>query len=241
MKKTWLITIFILFPIAGSGQTERKFIREGNRAFEKETYDQSEVAYRKALEENQESYKAGFNLGGAIYKQERYPEAAEQFQKVISPESSKLDRSKIFHNIGNAHLNAEQLTQSIEAYKEALRNNPGDMETKYNLSYAMNKLQEQQQEQQNQQQQPGSGEEEQENQQEEQQVENREEQPENQPQNEQESKDNPDQENRQPTDKISREAAERLLQALATDEKEVMEKVQKQKAAGKKITSEKEW
>lgn len=237
MKRTTVILSLILAcSMVATGQKDLKYIREGNKAFKKEAFDESEIAYRKALESRGESYRAGFNLGDALYKQEKYSEAVNQFEQLLSPESNTMERSRVMHNIGNSQLNGNELQQSIESYKEALRNNPDDMETKYNLSYA---LQMKNQQQQQQQQQPGDGEQEKQNQQEQEENSDQEEQEEQQ--NQQDPNKEEKQERRQPSDQITKEDAERLLQALANDEKKVMEKVQKQKASAKKIATEKEW
>lgn len=235
-KYGWLILLLLITAGGLHGQQDRKHIREGNRHFENERFGESEVSYRKALEEDSRSYRAGFNLGGALYKQEKFREAAEQFGEVPGEGASPADRSRFYHNLGNALLQEGDIENSIEAYKEALRNLPSDMETKYNLSQALRMLDEQQQNQQGQQ----NGQQDQQ-QQGGQQDQNEQQQPQDQQQQQQEQESDGTT-GQEPRDRISREDAERLLQALTDDEKNIQEKVRKAQAkAAASVKVEKEW
>lgn len=141
----WPLLAFIVFAAGTqkvSAQSDRRHIREGNRLYNKELFDESELSYRRALESEEDSPRARFNLGNALYKQERFDEAARYFGQLADEIDDPLNRSKIFHNLGNSMLMMQQLEQSIEAYKEALRNNPGDPETRYNLAFAQSLLDE---------------------------------------------------------------------------------------------------
>jgi len=161
-------------------------------------------------------------------------------------------RSRVYHNMGNSLLEAGQYGPSIEAYKESLRLNPGDMDTKYNLAYAKQKLQEQQQQQQQQQQNQQEKDQQQQDQQQDQ-----EQQQQDQQQPDQQDQQQPDQQDQQQQDQqeqqeqdqqqqaqplqISREDAERMLNAIQQQENEVKEKVDKKKAAVAKVKTEKDW
>lgn len=220
-------------------QQDRKLIREGNREFKKEKYDVSEILYRKAQEDTKLPFVTSFNIGDALYKQEKYEEAASQFQKLSEQEFEKLAGAGSFHNLGNSYLQASKLEESIEAYKNALRRNPNDLETKYNLAFAQDKLKEQQQEQQqdkDQDQDKQDKNQDQENQDDKQDQQDKDKQndPKDQEQNQnQEQKPSPDQ--------ISKEDAERILQALQDDEKDVQDKVKKAKAAKAKVKTVINW
>ena len=231
-----LILVFTLALIAVNAfaQKERKYIRQGNKEFEKSDFEESEVSYRKAADlEEKKSHKIAFNVGDALYKQEKYEDAINQFNEIAELELSKEEKAKIYHNLGNSLLQSNKLKESIEAYKNALRNNPNDMDTKYNLIYAQKKLEEQQQQQnkdQNQDQNQDQNKDENKDQ--------------NDDQNEDNDKQNQDQdkkEQQQQQSKISKEDAERLLQALANDEKKTQKKVKEQQAAASKVKTEKEW
>jgi Ca-activated chloride channel homolog len=198
-----------------SAQGERRFIREGNRLYNKEQFDESELSYRRALERDRESPQARFNLGNSLYRQQRYDEALGFFDDLTGEIDDPLNRSKVFHNLGNSLLMSGQVEQSIEAYKEALRNNPGDSETRYNLAFARNLLDEMEKEQQQDESQDQ----------------------EDSQDKEQEQKGDPGQEDTPPQDQdqapqprpdeISPEDALRLLEAAEREEQRVQEKLDK--------------
>ena len=129
------------------GQSERSLIREGNRLYNSSKYADAEVNYRKALDKNKEIHEGAFNLGDALYKQGRYGEAAEQYQVAASRLKDDKGKARVLHNLGNSLLKAQKVPESIAAYKEALRQNPNDADTKYNLQYAKMMLKQQQQRQ----------------------------------------------------------------------------------------------
>ena len=163
-----------------------------------------------------------FNLGDAIYKQEKYEDAAGEFSGVTQMNTDKINRAKTFHNLGNSLLKANRLAKSIESYKNALRNNPDDLETKYNLAYAQDLLKQQQQQQQDQ----GQKQKDQNQDQDKEQQQDRQEQ-------KQEQQDKTKQQQQPKPDQISKEDAKRLLEALANDEKNIQEKIKKAKAKQK--------
>lgn len=237
MKWIFLAAIMCL-SLSIHAQGERKHIRSGNKDFEKEQFEESEIDYRKALEKEAQSVGAAFNLGDALYKQEKYEEAARQFQLLTSKVEDKEKRGNIYHNLGNSLLQAQKLEESIEAYKEALRNNPADMETKYNLAYAQSKLQEQQQQQQQQQNQDQQDQQNQDNK--EQQQQDQQQQEQKQQQQDQE-KQQQQQQQQQKESKISQEDAKRMLEALQQDEQQLLEKLKKQKAKAQRYVIEKDW
>jgi tetratricopeptide (TPR) repeat protein len=211
-------------------QQDRRLIREGNREFEKEKYEDSEILYRKAMEDTKLPYVTSFNIGDALYKQEKYEEAAKKFKELSEQESEKLAKAGSFHNLGNSFLQANKLEESIEAYKSALRKNPNDLETKYNLAFAQDKLKEQQEQQeqnkdQNQDQDKQDQNKDQENQ-------------DNKPQDQDQNK---EQDQEPSSDQISKEVAERILQALQEQEKDVQEKVKKAKAAKARVKTVINW
>jgi len=238
MKSFLKSIVFILLILAGNSesysQTEKKYIREGNNHFEKSKFDQSEISYRKALEEQSESYKALFNLGDALYKQDKFEDAAGEFNTVSQTGIDKISRARSFHNLGNSLLKANRIEESIQAYKNALRNYPDDLETKYNLAYAQDLLKQQQQEQQQQKEQDQDNSENDNREQE-----NKEKDQKDQQQNEQQQQDQ--QQEQQQEHQISKEDAKRLLEALAEDEKELQEKLKKAEARKNRVVVRKNW
>ena len=89
----------------------------------------------------------------ALYGQEKYEETVKHYEPLVDNSNDPETAAHVWHNIGNSLLEGQQYGPSIEAYKNSLRLNPSDMDTKYNLAYAQKKLQEQEQEQQDQDQQ----------------------------------------------------------------------------------------
>ena len=144
MKIATLILLMLACALSVSAQQERKFIREGNGLFNGQDFEKAEVEYRKAIDKKALSFEAGFNLGDALYKQKKYEEALQQFSAMAKEEKDKARLGELYHNIGNTLLAMEKTEESIEAYKESLRNRPNSAETKYNLEYARHKQQQDQ-------------------------------------------------------------------------------------------------
>jgi Ca-activated chloride channel homolog len=67
-----IVVLFFVSAIITFAQADKKFIRQGNHAYEKEKFPDSEILYRKALDKNKESADALFNTGDALYKQKKY-------------------------------------------------------------------------------------------------------------------------------------------------------------------------
>ncbi len=225
-------------------QPERRYLREGNRLYNKEMFDESELSYRRALESDEESPRARFNLGNSLYKQGRYDEAARYFGELGEDIDDPLNRSRVFHNLGNSMLMMQQVEQSIEAYKEALRNNPHDPETRYNLAFAQSLLDEQQ----NQQQEGDDDRQEREDNGEDQDGESDRQDPGDEEESGQEPEtgedDRPDsrEDETQPRpDQISPEDAMRMLEAAEREEQRVQEKLMEQKETRERARSGRNW
>jgi Ca-activated chloride channel homolog len=242
MKGFYLIlcTIFLWMSVGSDAyaQEERRFIRQGNRHFENQELDKSEEAYRRALEKESNSFIAGFNLGDVLYEQENYEEAIKQFYSLSNITDDKEQLAKVFHNLGNTLLKEKQLEQSVEAYKQALRNNPGDMDTKHNLAYAQQLLRQQQQQQCQQQEQEQDQENEQDKEKEQDQSQQGQEQEQDQQKQQQQQQ---EQQQQQQEQKMSKEDAERILQSLEENEKELQKKIKEKKSRANRQKSDKDW
>jgi len=118
----------------------RKFVREGNLLYQKKNYTDASVAYKKALEKNSSYKKATYNLGNALYQNNLNKEAAEQYSLAIKDAKDKFEISDGYHNIGNAMMKEKNYQGAVDAYKNSLRNNPGDDESRYNLAVAQKLL-----------------------------------------------------------------------------------------------------
>lgn len=225
MKKHILITFLSLFLVPCSlvfGQREASDVRKGNKQYNKQDYSAAEISYRRALDTNKESYAAQYNLGEALFKQDKYPEALAAYEsaaRMLDKNKDKEQMAKVMHNIGNCQFAQQQYDKAVAAFQESLRANPKDNDTRYNLVKAMEMLQQQQQQQQQNQ-----------NQQQQQQQQQEQQQQEQQHQQQQEQ---------QQEQQMDKETAERILQALEQDEQDTQEKMERQQ--GKKRRVEKEW
>lgn len=242
MSRTILLIITLIISIQTFGQNERKYIRSGNRIFMsavKDTtkidsvkFSKAETEYRKALNKRPTDTKWNFNLADALYKQKRFEEATGKFNELIEGMPTKQEKARTLHNLGNSQLMNKKIDESIDSYKKALRNNPSDLETKYNLAYAqmLKNQQQQQQQQQNQNQDQNKDQ-------------NKDQDKDKQdPQDNKDNKDNQDKQQQPQQNKISKQNAEQLLQALQNDERAIQDKVKKEKAARvQKSGVEKEW
>ena len=225
------ITAFLCLAVnvVFAQKTDRDYLRSGNKLYNDSLFIKAEVDYRKALKINPKSTDAMFNLGNALLMQQKAKEAMEQYESVSKIEKDKSKLAQIYHNMGVILQSSKQYPQCIEAYKESLRNNPKDDETRYNLALAQKLLKDQQQQQQNQDQQQQQQQEQQQDQQEQ-----------NKDQQEQDQKDQQQQQQQNNKNEMSKENAQQLLNAVMQDEKNVQDKVKKQiQIQGKKL--EKDW
>jgi tetratricopeptide (TPR) repeat protein len=213
------------------GQGEKKYIRQGNGKYSSGKYSDSEISYRKAMDKNKMSQDAFFNLGDALYKQKKYEDAGKVFLDNAGTSIDNNKKANSYFNLGNSLLNDKKPEESINAYKNSLRLNPGFSEAKYNLAYAQDMLkrqQEQQKKDQNKDQKKDQNKDQKKDQ--------------NKEQNKDQTKDqNNDQQKKQNQQSISKEDAQRLLDALANDEKKVQEKVKQEKAARTRVKTIINW
>jgi Ca-activated chloride channel homolog len=240
-----LFICFLLFTAAVPmcAQTERSLIRDGNRLYKENNFTDAEVKYKKALEKNKELAQGPFNLGDALYKQGRYNEAAEQYLNASLKNNDVTTKSQAYHNLGNALLKEKKLPESIAAYKEALKLKPNDLDTKYNLEYAKALLKQQQQQQNKNQQhddkQKQDKQKEKQNQQQQDPKKQNEKKQEQQNQQQDRQKEDQQRQVQQKKQQISKEDAERILEALKNEEKDVQKKLHKKVPA--RIRVEKDW
>jgi tetratricopeptide (TPR) repeat protein len=235
-------------------QAERKHIRQGNGHYEEGEYKKAEESYIQAMEKKPGSFEGAFNMGNATYRQGRYEDASNQFELTAKKEADKEATARSYHNLGNSLLQGKQYEKSIEAYKNALRNDPSDNDTKYNLAYAQQMLAKQQQQEQEQNQDNKDQEEQKDKDKDKQEQENKDKQDQKDQQEkdqgqkdqqnkgEEEKKDQKQEGKQQPRpDQISKEDAQRLLEALKNDEQKLQEKLKKKKLKATKIKIEKDW
>ena len=258
MFRKIFVSILLGAGLTASAQTmtEKDYIRSGNKHYADSLFEKAEVDYRKALDLNPSSTDALYNLGNALFCQtEQTPakagEALSQYTTAAKLETDKARLAHIYHNIGVLMYAAQKYGESVAAYKESLRNDPTDHETRYNLAMAMHMNKQQPQEDQQQEQQQEDQQQQQEQQQEQQQNQEQQQQ-EQQNQEEQQQQQNQDQQQnqeqqqqkqqaQQSKEEISKENAEQILNALMQDEKELQEKQKKMMQQQRGKTLEKDW
>lgn len=136
---TLVLLLFMVVPCI-KAQTDRQYIREGNRLYRAEKYADAEVAYRKSIEKNPRNSQAIYNLGNALLAQEKDFAAVRQFEEAAKIESNPLRKAMSYHNIGVICQGKKLFAEAIEAYKDALRLNPNDDMTRYNLELCKRQL-----------------------------------------------------------------------------------------------------
>lgn len=205
-------------------------------------YENASTYYLKSNESNKDYYKSLFNLGTSLYKQGKYEDAAENFDRVANMNTlSKNDKAKAYHNLGNSLLKQKKYKESIDAYKNALKANPSDMNTKYNLEYAKRMMAAQmQQQQQNKQQQQDKQQQQQQQQQQQDKNDQQDKNNQNQKQDQQDQNQKQKQEQQQQNQK--QKDAKRQLDALQQNEKRTQEKVKEAEMQKiKTVKQEKDW
>ncbi|MDR1632026.1 MAG: tetratricopeptide repeat protein [Dysgonamonadaceae bacterium] len=211
MKRVFYVFLSCLIALstpAFSQKEVRKELKKGNKEYKQEKYTEAEIKYRKALEANARSKDAAYNLGNSLYKQSKFPEAMQQYQAALAPEEDKNFAAADWHNMGNVFMSNKDYQKSIEAYKQSLRLNPSDDETRYNLALAQKLLENQQQ---------------QNDQNQDKQEQNKDEQ---QKQDQQQQQDKQDQQQQQQNpNEMQKENAEQILNAMMQNERNTQEKV----------------
>ena len=210
-------------PTMVMGQSDRRLVRQGNSQFKKGNAAEAEVKYRKALEQNPRNAQAAYNLGTAMMNQHKDSTVAAQLMDAARLEINPLRRAQAYHNMGVMLQQNRQYGEAIEAYKEALRNNPADDATRYNLELCKHQQKKQQQQQQQQQQQK---------------------QDDQKKQDDQQKQDNKQQQKKQeqePKQQMSKENAEQLLNAAIQEEKNTQERMKKAMQQPQRRSREKNW
>lgn len=241
-------------------QNSQKEVVIGNQLFQMRKYNQAETNYRKAVSKNPTNSLALYNKANAVYRQYQNNESIAAYQQALEMAQTKEEKHRIFHNMGNAYMNQKNYSAAVEAYKNALRNNPADDETRYNYALAKERLKNNPDQNQNNQDNQNQDKQNNQDQQQDQKDQNKE-----QDQN-QDQKDNKDQNNNSDNQKDSeeqkedkqneqnpdpnqqrqqqsRQQMENMLKALDRHEKGVRERVQQKDQKGQpvQVPSQKDW
>ena len=244
--------MFFLCAVASvdvSAQVDKREVRKGNREFKKENYKEAELEYFRALAKDSLSFAANYNMANTLYRQENYDQALKYMEKIADAAVDSPAAADYYYNLGNIAIAKEDYQKAVDAYKQSLLRNPGDLDAKENYIYAKEKLKQQQEQQQQQQQNQD-----QQNQDQNQNDQNKDNKNDKNDQNQDNKDQNKDQDKNNENDqnkndqnkdnnndgqdkqsgsepKISPQAAQQMLQAIQAKEKETQEKVNKEKAA----------
>ena len=227
----WLLLMFMTGPVASDDHIDA--VEKGNQAYSEQDYKTALEQYHVAETEIPESPELEYNVAGALYQQGKYEEALDKFTRSLNSTDIGLE-GRGHYNIGNTHYRMGDYQKAILSYENALNINPDDVDAKFNLELARKMLKEQikpeEQEQDQQQQQQEQQQQQQDQEQDQQEEQNQQQQDEQQDQQQNQQ----DQQQQQPQDvqEMSKEDAERILNALRDDEKDIQEKLRRHRVSG---------
>ena len=227
-KRKVAVMLLFLTALSVTAQTDRQYIRQGNKQFRMGDYPNAEVSYRKAIEQNPKNPQASFNLGNALMAQKKDSAAVTQFENASRLETNPLRKAQSFHNIGVICQTHKMYGEAIEAYKSALRLNPNDDETRYNLVLCKHQKQKQDQQKQNQGQNNDD-----------QNKDNQKKDDQQKDQNSDKQDDKKQQEQQKP--QMSKDNAEQLLNAAIQNEKQTQDKLKKAQQQPQRRANQKNW
>lgn len=227
-------------------QTDRREVRAGNRQFKKGNWQNAEIEYRKAQVKDTSSFAANYNLAGALYREGNYDEAGKSLERLKDVAPMSANSADYYYNLGNIAVQKKDWKAAVDAYKQSLLRNPGDLDAKENYAYAKQMLKNE----------GGDGGDDQQNQDQNQDQNNdrnnqnnnngqNQDNDQNKDQNQDQSQGDrpkPQQGEGQGEAKISPQQAQQMLKAVQAREKETQDKVNKEKAALlKSRQKEKNW
>ena len=226
-KKVTATMLLLLAAMSLNAQTDRQYVHQGNKQFRTGDYANAEVSYRKALEKNDRNPQALYNLGNALMAQNKDSAAVAEFEKAAKVETNGLRKSMAYHNMGVICQRHQMFGDAIEAYKQSLRLNPHDDETRYNLELCKRQQKQQDQNKDNQQQQNKDDK-------------NKDKDKQDQQKQDQQKQDQKqDQQKQEP--KMSKENAEQLLNAAMQQEKQTQERMKKAQQQPQRRNIDKNW
>ena len=227
-KKAAATMLLLMVAATASAQTaDRQYIREGNKQFRLGQYDKAEVSYRKAVEKNPKNPQAAYNLGNALMAQKKDSAAVQQFEQSTRIETNPMRKAAAYHNMGVICQTHKMYGEAIEAYKNALRNNPNDDETRYNLVLCKHMKKKQDEKQKKNQQNKDD-----QNKKDDQKKDDKKDQ-------KQDKKDDKQQEQQKP--QMSKDNAEQLLNAAIQNEKMTQDKMKKAQQQPQRRAVQKNW
>lgn len=221
-----LMWCFVLCHHTVVAQSDRQFIRSGNKLFREQNYAKAETEYRKSLARNGRNTQAMYNLGCALMAQQKDSAAIVQFENAGKSETASLRKSMAYHNIGVICQKHQMYGEAIEAYKESLRHNPQDHETRYNLALCKRLQKKQPQNKDNKDKQDDKNK-------------NKDKQDKQRQQSEDKEKQN--NKKQQPKEQMSKENAEQLLNYAIQEEKNTQQRMKEQQQQPQRRRLQKNW
>lgn len=246
--KFFCIIFVLLSNIYFAQSSVRSFNNDGVDLYKDKKFNDAEVNFKKSIEKDKNVFESNFNLGATYYKQGKYDESIKSYNKALSLTQDKNLKAKTYYNMGNSMLKNKKYDDAINLYKNSLKLDPKDLETKYNLSYALKMKQQQQQQNkdqnknndknkdnkdQNKQNQDNKNDQNKDNK-------DKQDQNKNQDQNKDKQDQKKDQQQQQQQkDKLSKQQAQQMLDAMKNNESDLQKKLRKIKA--KSSSKEKDW
>ncbi|WP_431132723.1 tetratricopeptide repeat protein [Psychroserpens mesophilus] len=249
-------------------QKSNNYVYEGNELVDSEDYISAEMEYRKAISEQPTNVAGTYNLGNSYYQKGQFDEALFRHTQAAENATSKVEKHKAYHNIGNILMQHKKCKEAVEAFKNALRNDPSDDETRYNFALAKECAEQQQDDQdendQQEKEQEKEGDNEEKDKGENEEKEDNQDQKDEGDQDKKEGDDQKDDQGKPKDDKDDKESKEgenkdqkgqpqpkqgqlspqqikNLLEAMNNQEQKVQEKMNAEKQKGAKVKTEKDW
>ena len=150
-NKTHTLIFGLFFILMGINLTAQKkpekllkesnnYIAEAQDALSDNDFAAAEASYRKAVAKDPSNVTAKYNMGNLYYGKEKSVNAEQRLKAAAEIAATKEEKHRIYHNLGNSYMQQEKYQEAVDAYKDALRNDPADEETRYNLALAKKKL-----------------------------------------------------------------------------------------------------
>jgi tetratricopeptide (TPR) repeat protein len=241
--KNYILYILLIFSFAVVAQEKDKTLPKANEEYAQKQFVEAEANYRISHSKFPKRIVAPFNLGNAMYKQNQAAEAKFAYTTALTNTKSRVQRHKVFHNLGNVFMQEKNYSNAVEAYKNALRNKPSDEETRYNYALAKKMLKDN----------PPPKDDK--NKDKDKKDDKKDGEKDKKDEKEKEKKDDKgdkdkDKKDEKPKDEgkpkpkpggISKQRTENLLDAVNNEEKKIQDKVNAQKVKGKPVQTEKDW
>ncbi|MCL9805924.1 tetratricopeptide repeat protein [Flavobacterium amniphilum] len=239
MKSVFKIVFLLLFVGTFAQQKKDFALPEANEQFAKKQFAEAEANYRVSKAINGKRATSSYNLGNAIYKQNQPSEAKYAYAKAIESAKGKQQKHNAFHNIGNVFMKEKAYDKAVEAYKNALRNNPSDEETRYNYALAKKMLKDN----------PPKGDDKKDDKKDKNKDKNKDQnkdQKDKKDQNNQNKDQKKPEENKQDKPKpkpgnVPKDRLQNLLDAVNNEEKKIQDKVNARKVKGQPVEEGKDW